>query len=217
MNSATLFLVSVLIFVFTSPSLSTSILSVDDDIVLDYDGNPLEKDVGYVISLPGSRALGGTVWLTPPVENSEPCEADVILVRVFPISGTPFTFTPVNASEDLIKVGSGLAIQSPTQDPCGDTTVWKGSYREGLFNSIITTGGIPDTTESCFRIKKSTPIPYLATPYEFEYCTGVCGPTKIAKRCYPVGTVQSESGEHLAIGGNPLSFYFFKRAVSVAN
>ncbi|GKG52172.1 hypothetical protein Tco_0547047, partial [Tanacetum coccineum] len=70
---------------------------------------------------------------------------------------------------------------SPSKQYNGDSTVWKGSYREGLFNSIITTGGIPDTTESCFRIKKSTPIPYLATLYEFEYCTGVCGPTKIAK------------------------------------
>ncbi|GJX42252.1 leucine-rich repeat receptor-like tyrosine-protein kinase PXC3 [Tanacetum coccineum] len=68
----------------------------------DYDGNPLEKDVGYVISLPGSRALGGTVWLTPPVENSEPCEADVILVRVFPIVGTT---SPVTRSMQA-KIGN---------------------------------------------------------------------------------------------------------------
>ncbi|GKE46892.1 hypothetical protein Tco_1478150 [Tanacetum coccineum] len=59
MKFVILFLVSVLVFGFTSPSLSTSILTVDDDVVLDYDGNPLEKDASYFIVLPGSRALGG--------------------------------------------------------------------------------------------------------------------------------------------------------------
>ncbi|GJV68897.1 Kunitz trypsin inhibitor 2 [Tanacetum coccineum] len=126
-------------------------LTVDDNLVLDYDGNPLEKDASYFIDLPGSRALGGRVALGPALETAETCSADVFLVRVLAIRGTPFTFTPVNSSEDVIKLGSGLAIQSPTENPCGDSysTVWK------VTSSIITNGGISNTGPSCFRITRS--------------------------------------------------------------
>ncbi|GKC18797.1 Kunitz trypsin inhibitor 2-like protein [Tanacetum coccineum] len=213
MKFVILFLVSVLVFGFTSPSLSTSILTVDDDVVLDYDGNPLEKDASYFIVLPGSRALGGRVALGPALETAETCSADVFLVRVLAIRGTPFTFTPVNSSEDVIKLGSALAIQSPTENPCGDSysTVWK------VTSSIITNGGISNTGPSCFRITRST----IITPqpaYTFEYCPYLCGGAKI---CWPVGTEPIKGGsfeENLSINGvNPFSFYFFKNPGSAAN
>ncbi|GKB85578.1 Kunitz trypsin inhibitor [Tanacetum coccineum] len=155
MKSATLFLVSVLVFAFTSPSLSVSVHTVDDDLVLDAGGNPLQKGVDYMISLPGWGALGGSLQLAPPVEKNETCEADVILLRFEIVGGATFTFTPVKSSEDVIKLGHPLAVQSPSHNPCGDSTVWKVSTRDGLLTSIITTGGIINTGPSCLVINKA--------------------------------------------------------------
>ncbi|GJU98508.1 hypothetical protein Tco_1327779 [Tanacetum coccineum] len=118
MKPTTLFLVSVLLFLFTSPSLSTSIPTVDDDIVLDDIGNPLLKDVDYIISPPvsgPSRPIGGTVKLATPL-NNQTCEADVVQDPFELYIGTPFTFTPVNHSEEFVKLGEHRADRDDHSD-----------------------------------------------------------------------------------------------------
>ncbi|GJZ30790.1 Kunitz trypsin inhibitor [Tanacetum coccineum] len=158
MKSATLFLVSVLVFAFTSPSLSVSVHTVDDDLVLDAGGNPIQKGVDYMISLPGWGALGGSLQPAPPVEKKNVhVEDDVLLLRFENRrSGAllvPRSFTPVKSSEDVIKLGHPLAVQSPSDNPYGDSTVWKVSTRDGLLTSIITTGGIINTGPAAVGFK----------------------------------------------------------------
>ncbi|GKF35055.1 Kunitz trypsin inhibitor 2 [Tanacetum coccineum] len=206
MKPTTLFLVSVILFLFTSPSLSTSIPTVDDDIVLDGIGNPLLKDVGYIISPLVSGPIGGTVKLATPL-NNQTCEADVVQDPFELYIGTPFTFTPVNRSEEFVKLGSPLAIQSPTENPCGKSTVWQVSSREGVVAQIITTGGIVNTGPSCFRISKPQQQ-LLGYDYIIEHCPYLCGGAKI---CRQVGVFRSSSSvRHLSTNGVPFQSVFNK-------
>ncbi|GJZ30794.1 zinc finger, CCHC-type containing protein [Tanacetum coccineum] len=136
MKPTTLFLISVFLFLFTSPSLSTSIPIVDDDIVLDEIGNPLLKDVDYIISPPVSGPIGGTVKLATPL-NNQTCEADVVQDPFELYIGTLFTFTPVNHSEEFVKLGSPLAIQSPTENPCEKSIMTTSVGNNSVFRSFF--------------------------------------------------------------------------------
>lgn len=155
MKPATFFfaLTTLMIPLFTTASVLSSRARGDDTtLVLDVEGNPLEKDSLYIISPPVWGALGGSVMLVNPNGENQTCsEADVVQ---YPLDigppATPFTFTPVNLNEDRIKLGYPLAIQSPTVNPCeGSSTVWKVSSRIGILDRIITTGGIFNTPDTC--------------------------------------------------------------------
>ncbi|GKE47627.1 Kunitz trypsin inhibitor 2 [Tanacetum coccineum] len=131
----------------------------------------------------------------------------VILLRFEIVGGATFTFTPVKSSEDVIKLGHPLAVQSPSHNPCGDSTVWKVSTRDGLLTSIITTGGIINTGPSCLVINKAHPE-YLPNVYMFEYCPYMCGG---AKTCWPLGIYPSESDGYVKqhLSPNPVIPFWF--------
>lgn len=215
MKPATLFLALTLIPLFTTPSLSSRV-RVDDTLVLDAEGNPLEKDSLYVISPPIWGPLGGSVTLVNPNGENQTCsEADVVQYP-FEIGppATPFTFTPVDLKEDRIRLGYPLAIQSPIVNPCeGSSTVWKVSSRIGILRSIITTGGIFNTPDSCLRITKpqSLLFPYS---YIFEYCPFLCGPG--VKLCQPIGIYRSFDESHLSPNGVPPFEFVLKKLPSAS-
>lgn len=210
MKPATFFfaLTTLMIPLFTTPSVLSSRARGDDTtLVLDVEGNPLEKDSLYVISPPIWGPLGGSVMLVNPNGENQTCsEADVVQYP-FEIGppATPFTFTPVDLNEDLIKLGNPLAIQSPTVNPCeGSSTVWKVTSRIGILGRIITTGGIFNTPDSCLRITKPE-APLFPYSYIFEYCPFLCGPG--VRLCQPIGIYPSNDESHLSPNG--VSFFEF--------
>nr|XP_043615515.1 kunitz-type trypsin inhibitor-like 1 protein [Erigeron canadensis] len=182
MKPSTFFLALTLIYLFTTPSLSSRSI-VDDTVVYDREGNQLQKDAFYFISPPIRGPLGDSVKLTRPFGGNETCnEAYVIQPFFTPYPATPFSFTPVDS--DVIKLGSPLAIQS-TDSPCEGSTVWKVSSLTGpiISGNIITTGGIINTPSSCLRITKPE-VPRFGG-YIFEYCPYLCGPG--FRICQPLG------------------------------
>ena len=186
---------------------------VDDTLVFDVEGNPLEKDSLYVISPPIWGPLGGSVTLVNPNGENQTCsEADVVQV---PFSlgppATPFTFTPVDLKEDRIKLGYPLAIQSPTVNQCEGSTVWKVSSRIGILASIITTGGILNTADSCLRITKPHGLLFPFS-YIFEYCPFLCGAG--FKMCRPIGIYRSYAESHLSPNGGSSFEFILKKVAS---
>ncbi|NBH31865.1 hypothetical protein D3Z30_13105 [Staphylococcus warneri] len=208
MKPATFFLALTLILFFTTHSVSSRAI-VDDTIVYDIYGNPLEKDASYYIS-PFIWAFGGGVTLGSPNEINGTCVADVIQSPFEVEHGTPFTFTPVAVpiGKDVIELGKPLAIQSPTENPCEEaSTVWKVSTLDG--SGIITTGGIIDTPTSCLRITKPE-APRSSGTYSFEYCPYLCGPG--FRICYPIGLYMSNGQRHLSPRASSIFEFVFTKA-----
>nr|XP_043615459.1 kunitz-type trypsin inhibitor-like 1 protein [Erigeron canadensis] len=186
---------------------------MDNSVVYDASGNPLEKDATYFISPPIWGPLGGRVMLSNALGNNKTCAADV-LQSPFEVSpGTPFTFTSVSPlQEDAIKLGYPVAIQSPTENPCKEgSTVWKVSTRIGVYAQIITTGGTLNTPDSCIRITKPQD-PLFLNSYIFEYCPFMCGAGP--KICKPIGTYMSNHQAHLSPSGSSFEIVFVKASES---
>nr|XP_043615504.1 miraculin-like [Erigeron canadensis] len=206
MKPATLFLALNLILLFTKHSLSL----MDDILVYDSEGNQLQKNASYFISPPIRGPLGVPVMLAIPHGVNGTCnEADVVQYRFVLGPSTPFTFTPVAHSEDVVKLGYPLAIQS-TDNPCRGSSIWKVSSRTGVVSGdIITTGGVKNKPSSCLRITKPQNPMFLDT-YMFEYCPNLCGAGP--KICLPIGNYMG----HLSPRGKPFEFVLNKVSESVA-
>ncbi|NBH31907.1 hypothetical protein D3Z30_13345, partial [Staphylococcus warneri] len=174
----------------------------------DASGNPLEKDASYFISPPVWGPLGGSVTLgTTLNEVNGTCVVDVIQKPNDLFSpGTPFTFTPVDLNQDVIKLGYPVAIQSPTVNPCKEgSTVWKVSTNDG--SGIITTGGIINTPNSCLRISRPR-APLFPFSYALEYCPFMCGAG--FRICYPIGISMINGQAHLSPKGSPFEIVLLK-------
>lgn len=161
-----LFLSSFLLFTFSAIFFISSAQTAPS-AVLDTNGQELRRGVNYYI-FPAESGYGGAVSATN--DRGARCPIQITLSPVEGGTGHPVVFSPINASDSVIRLNTDLNIKfTSTPENCPESNVWMlNGPQSSSPRFLITVGGVegnprPETVSSWFKIQRDGDDAYQLT------------------------------------------------------
>ncbi|KAJ0960262.1 hypothetical protein J5N97_001915 [Dioscorea zingiberensis] len=178
-----------------------------EDAVVDITGKKLRRGDQYYI-LPVFRGRGGGLTLAG---RNHSCPLAVVQELSEVKDGLPVSFSPVNDSDNTVKLSTDVNVAFKAVTTCVQSTVWRlGGVESGNRRYVVTGGlrGRPglSTVSNWFRVETSGDS---GRDYKLVFCPHVCDYCKVL--CGDLGVFVEGTGKRwLGFGGDYFPVMFKK-------